>query len=148
MPDNPTGDLFAALADPDPHARTQKALAALDAGADVHAEHAHETPLSMLLAGHRHLEDGDFDVFRRLVEAGADVNYRNRDGHLILRLLTGLRAESDEARRPFYEVLFGTGRLDLSLPSNENNPINTLKEWLQMNIEKRPGKLDVLAEFL
>lgn len=54
----------------------------------------------------------------------------------------------DEDCRSIYEVLFGAEDLDLELPSNVRNPINTLGGWLRLNVENRPGKLDVLDQFL
>ena len=65
-----------------------------------------------------------------------------------MRLAIVIRTDDDERRRPVYEALFGAEALDLELPANENNPVNTIGKWLRMNVDGRPGKLDVLGEFL
>lgn len=140
--------LFAALTNPDADARAQICNYLLDNGADASAVEEEQNTLSVLLGAHTHLGDGDPQLVQRLVDGGADVNYRERRGDLPLRLAITIRTESDDNRRPIYEALFGSPDLDLDLPSNVNNPVNTIGTWLRMNVDGRPGKLDVLDEFL
>lgn len=146
--DDATEMLMAGLSNRDPQARAQICSDMLDKGADATATEEGQNTLSILLGGHDYLGEGDGELVKRLVDGGADVNYRERRGALPLRLAIVIRTDDDEQRRPVYEALFGSENLDLSLPSNKNNPVNTIGKWLRMNVDARPGKLDVLDEFL
>ncbi len=143
-----TDMLFAALTNGDPEARAKICNDMLDRGADASREEYGQNALTILLGRHRHLGAGDGALVQRLIDGGADVNFRNRSGDLPLRLAITVRAADDEQRREVYEALFGADELDLSLPSNVRNPVNTIGGWLRMNVDGRPGKLDVLDEFL
>lgn len=145
---NATEVLFAGLTNPDAQARAHICHHLLDAGADAAAVEYKQNTLTVLLGGHDHLGAGDGELVKRLVDGGADVNFRERRGELPLRLAITIRAQSDEDRRPVYEALFGSPDLDLDLPSNVHNPVNSIGTWLRMNVDNRPGKLDVLDEFL
>ena len=143
-----TDMLFGALTNGDPEARASICNAMLDRGADASREEYGQNALTILLGRHRDLGDGDAALVQRLIDGGADVNFRNRSGDLPIRLAITVRVADDEQRREVYEALFGTGELDLSLPSSVRNPVNTVGGWLRMNVDGRPGKLDVLDEFL
>ncbi|CAM3082876.1 MULTISPECIES: hypothetical protein [Corynebacterium] len=143
-----TDMLFGALTNGDPEARAKICNDMLDRGADASREEYGQNALTILLGRHRDLGDGDAALVQRLIDGGADVNFRNRSGDLPIRLAITVRVADDEQRREVYEALFGTGELDLSLPSSVRNPVNTIGGWLRMNVDGRPGKLDVLDEFL
>ena len=143
-----TDMLFGALTNGDPEARASICNAMLDRGADASREEYGQNALTILLGRHRDLGDGDAALVQRLIDGGADVNFRTRSGDLPIRLAITVRVADDEQRREVYEALFGTGELDLSLPSSVRNPVNTVGGWLRMNVDGRPGKLDVLDEFL
>lgn len=143
-----TDMLMAALTNDDPEARFRISSDMLDKGADPCAVEEGQNTLSLLLGGNSHLGERDGELVKRLVDGGADVNFRESRGSLPLRLAIVIRADDDEKRRPIYEALLGSEVLDLELPANENNPVNTIGKWLRMNVDGRPGKLDVLDEFL
>lgn len=145
--DDVTAMLREGLINPDPEARAKIANDMLDRGADAASVEYGNSTLALLLGGNERLGKGDGALAKRLVAGGADVNRRSR-GDLPLRLAITIDADDDEERREVYEALFGSEDLDLSLPSSERNPINTIAGWLRMNIDGRPGKLDVLDEFL
>ena len=145
--DDVTAMLREGLINPDPEARAKIANDMLDRGADAASVEYGNSTLALLLGGNERLGKGDGALAKRLVASGADVNRRSR-GDLPLRLAITIDADDDEERREVYEALFGFEDLDLSLPSSERNPINTIAGWLRMNIDGRPGKLDVLDEFL
>ena len=84
---------------------------------------------------------------QRLVEAGADVNFRESHGDTPIKLAVKIGAESDEQRRPIYEALFGKD-VDLDEPSSVRNPKNKIGEWLRMCVDHQPEGLKVLDEFL
>lgn len=140
--------LLGGLINRDADARFRISSDMLDKGADPCAVEEGQNTLSLLLGGHDRLSDGDCELVKRLVDGGADVNFRESRGSLPLRLAIVIRTDDDERRRPVYEALFGAEALDLELPANENNPVNTIGKWLRMNVDGRPGKLDVLGEFL
>lgn len=143
-----TDMLLGGLINRDADARFRISSDMLDKGADPCAVEEGQNTLSLLLGGHDRLSDGDCELVKRLVDGGADVNFRESRGSLPLRLAIVIRTDDDERRRPVYEALFGAEALDLELPANENNPVNTIGKWLRMNVDGRPGKLDVLGEFL
>ena len=143
-----TDMLSGGLINRDADARFRISSDMLDKGADPCAVEEGQNTLSLLLGGHDRLSDGDCELVKRLVDGGADVNFRESRGSLPLRLAIVIRTDDDERRRPVYEALFGAEALDLELPANENNPVNTIGKWLRMNVDGRPGKLDVLGEFL
>lgn len=143
-----TDMLLGGLINRDADARFRISSDMLDKGADPCAVEEGQNTLSLLLGGHDRLSEGDCELVKRLVDGGADVNFRESRGSLPLRLAIVIRTDDDERRRPVYEALFGAEALDLELPANENNPVNTIGKWLRMNVDGRPGKLDVLGEFL
>ena len=143
-----TDMLMAGLTNDDPEARFRISSDMLDKGADPCAVEEGPSALTLLLGGHSHLGEHDGELVKRLVDGGADVNFRESRGSLPLRLAIVIRTDDDEKRRPVYEALFGAEALDLELPANENNPVNTIGKWLRMNVDGRPGKLDVLGKFL
>ncbi|PAT08572.1 hypothetical protein [Corynebacterium hadale] len=142
-----TDMLFGALTNGDPEARAKICNDMLDRGADASREEYGQNALTILLGRHRHLGAGDGALVKRLVQGGADVNFRERRGDVPIKLVVS-NSSDDEERREVYEALFGVEELDLSLPSNVRNPKNTVGGWLRMNVDGRPGKLDVLDEFL
>lgn len=142
-----TDMLFGALVNRDPEARAKISNDMLDRGADASHEEYGQNALTLVLS-HDDLGAGDATLVQRLIDGGADVNFRNRSGDLPLRSAITVRAPDDEQRREVYEALFGVEELDLSLPSSVRNPVNTIGGWLRMNVDGRPGKLDVLDEFL
>lgn len=146
--DDVTDMLLGGLINRDADARFRISSDMLDKGADPCAVEEGQNTLTLLLGGHDRLSEGDCELVKRLVDGGADVNFRESRGSLPLRLAIVIRTDDDERRRPVYEALFGAEALDLELPANENNPVNTIGKWLRMNVDGRPGKLDVLGEFL
>ena len=143
-----TDMLLGGLINRDADSRFRISSDMLDKGADPCAVEEGQNTLSLLLGGHDRLSEGDCELVKRLVDGGANVNFRNGRGDLVLRLAIVIRADDDEVRRPVYEALFGSADLDLELPNSERNPVNTVGKWLRMNVDGRPGKLDVLGEFL
>lgn len=143
-----TDMLMAALTNRDPEARASICNDTLDQGADAGAEDEDQNTLTVLLGRHRHLGEGDGDLVKRLVDGGADVNYRARLGYLPLRLAVEIRADDDEKRRPVYEALFGAKELDLELPSDKGDQSETLAQWLRRITDDQPDKFNVLNEFL
>ena len=139
--------LCAGLINRDPEAREKISNDMLDRGADATVVDYGQNTLTLLLS-HDDLGDGDPALVQRLVEAGADVNYRERRGSLVLQLAIEIRVDDDEQRRPLYQALFGAEELDLDLPSNAHEPVMSIGEWLRMNADDRPEKLYVLDEFL
>lgn len=146
--DDATDMLMNALTNADPDARARICNDMLDHGADAAKAEYGQNTLTILLGRHRHLGAGDAALAQRLIDGGADVNYRERRGDVPVKLAITIRTSDDEERRPLYQALFGSGKLDLDAPSNVNNPVNTIGGWLRMNVDGRPGKLDVLDEFL
>lgn len=142
-----TDMLFGALTNGDPEARAKICNDMLDRGADASREEYGQNALTILLGRHRYIGAGDGALVQRLIQGGADVNFRERRGDVPIELAVSNSAD-DEERREVYEALFGAEELDLSLPSNVRNPVNTIGGWLRMNVDGRPGKLDVLDEFL
>lgn len=140
--------LLAGLSNRNADARFRISSDMLDKGADPCAVEEGQSALSLLFGDRDELTEGDGELAKRLVDGGADVNFRESQGALPLRLLLFIPVDDDEERRPAYEVLFGSEELNLELPSNERNPVNSLGKWLRMNVDNRPGKLDVLDEFL
>lgn len=143
-----TDMLFGALTNGDPEVRAKICNDMLDRGADASREEYGQNALTILLGRHRHLGEGDGALVKRLVQGGADVNFRERRGDVPVQLATQSRVEDDEQRREVYDALFGAGALDLSAPSNVHDPGTTIGGWLRMNVDERPGKFDVLDEFL
>ena len=78
---------------------------------------------------------------------GADVDYRESGGDVPMMLAIRIRVDDDEQRRPLYEALFAAD-VDLDEPTNLRTRKNSIGKWLRMNVDGRPGKLDVLDEFL
>ena len=142
-----TDMLFAALTNGDPEARAKICNDMLDRGADASREEYGQNALTILLGRHRHLGAGDGALVQRLIDGGADVNFRNRSGDVPIKLAIDMGLD-DAQRRPIYEALFGTGELDLSEPSSVRNPKNTIGGWLRMCVDANPEGLAVLDEFL
>ena len=145
---DPTDMLFNGLTNKDPETRAAICNDMLDRGADSSRVEYGQNALTVLLGRHRHLGAGDAALAQRLVDGGADVNYRERRGSLVLQLAIEIRVDDDEQRRPLYQALFGAEELDLDLPSNAHEPVMSIGEWLRMNADDRPEKLYVLDEFL
>ena len=138
--------LCAGLINRDPEAREKISNDMLDCGADATVVDYGQNTLTLLLS-HDGLGDGDAALVQRLVDAGADVNYRESHGDTPIKLAVKIGAESDEQRRPIYEALFGKD-VDLDEPSNVRNPKNKIGEWLRMCVDHQPEGLKVLDEFL
>ena len=138
--------LCAGLINRDPEAREKISNDMLDRGADATVVDYGQNTLTLLLS-HDRLADGDPALAQRLIDGGADVDFRNSGGDVPIRLAIRVRVDDDEQRRPLYEALFGKD-VDLDQPSSVRNPINTIGKWLRMNVDGRPGKLDVLDEVL
>ena len=102
-------ELLDALTDRDADARADRALALLDAGANAAATSSGQNALSILLGAHDELGPRDGEVFARLVEAGANVNYRERRGDLIMKLIVCNSAE-EEDKRELYDAMFSSPR--------------------------------------
>ncbi|MGV0371972.1 hypothetical protein ACUY2A_01040 [Corynebacterium pilbarense] len=138
--------LCAGLINRDPEAREKISNDMLDRGADATVVDYGQNTLTLLLS-HDRLADSDPALAQRLIDGGADVDFRNSGGDVPIRLAIRVRVDDDEQRRPLYEALFAAN-VDLDEPSSVRNPINTIGKWLRMNVDGRPGKLDVLDEFL
>ncbi|MCT1369924.1 hypothetical protein [Corynebacterium ureicelerivorans] len=54
----------------------------------------------------------------------------------------------DKQRRLLYEALFTSGKLDLDLSYNTEDPKMSIGEWLRMNTDHRLDQHYVLDEFL
>ena len=141
-----TDMLFAALTNGDPEARAKICNDMLDRGADAARVDTGQNALT-LVCSHEELGAGDAALVQRLIDGGADVNFRNRSGDVPIKLAIDMGTD-DAQRRPIYEALFGTGVLDLSEPSSVRNPKNTIGGWLRMCVDANPEGLAVLDEFL
>lgn len=140
--------LHEALLNRDAFARAEIALLLLADGAPATTTREGQSALSLLLGAHRRVGDRDGEVFASLVDAGADVNFRERRGELVAHLVAKARVNSEEQRRPMYEALFGSPDLDLSLPVNLHNPGITMLRWLRGTVERAPHRHVILAEYL
>ena len=138
--------LCAGLINRDSEAREKISNDMLDRGADATVVDYGQNTLTLLLS-HDRLADGDPALAQRLIDGGADVDFRNSGGDVPIRLAIRVRVDDDEQRRPLYEALFGKD-VDLDEPTNLRTRKNSIGKWLRMNVVGRPGKLDVLDEFL
>ena len=141
-----TDMLFAALTNGDPEARAKISNDMLGGGADAARVDTGQNTLA-LVCSHEELGAGDAALVQRLIDGGADVNFRNRSGDVPIKLAIDMGMD-DAQRRPVYEALFGAEELDLSLPSSVRNPKNTIGGWLRMCVDANPEGLAVLDEFL
>ena len=141
-----TDMLFAALTNGDPEARAKISNDMLGRGADAARVDTGQNALT-LVCSHEALGAGDAALVQRLIDGGADVNFRNRSGDVPIKLAIDMGMD-DAQRRPVYEALFGAEELDLSLPSSVRNPKNTIGGWLRMCVDANPEGLAVLDEFL
>ena len=66
----------------------------------------------------------------------------------LLSLAIETKADDDKQRRPLYEALFTSGKLDLDLSYNTEDPKMSIGEWLRMNTDRRLDQHYVLDEFL
>ena len=146
--DDATDMLFAGLTNKNPDTRAAICNDMLDRGGDASFVEDSQNALTVLLGSHRHLGSGDAALAQRLVDGGADVNYRERRGSLVAQLAVEIRVDDDEQRRPLYEALFGIEDLDLDLPQNTHNPSKSIGEWLRADTDDRPDQNYVLDEFL
>jgi len=138
--------LCAGLINRDPEAREKISNDMLYRGADATVVDYGQNTLTLLLS-HDRLADGDPALAQRLIDGGADVDFRNSGGDVPIRLAIRVRVDDDEQRRPLYEALFAAD-VDLDEPTNLRTRKNSIGKWLRMNVDGRPGKLDVLDEFL
>lgn len=138
--------LLAGLINRDPDARARISNDMLDRGADPTVVDHGQNTLTLLLS-HDDLGEGDAALVQRLVDGGADVDFRESHGDVPIKLAVKTGAESDEQRRPIYEALFGKN-VDLDEPSSVRNPKNTIGRWLRMCVDRQPEDLKVLDEFL
>ena len=143
---DPTDMLFNGLTNKDPATRAAICNDMLDRGADATVVDYGQNTLTLLLS-HDELGDGDPALVQRLVDAGADVNFRESHGDTPIKLAVKSGAESDEQRRPIYEALFSKD-VDLDEPSSVRNPKNKIGEWLRMCVDHQPEGLKALDEFL
>ena len=65
-----------------------------------------------------------------------------------LSLAIETKADDDKQRRPLYEALFTSGKLDLDLSYNSEDPKMSIGEWLRMNTDHRLDQHYVFDEFL
>ena len=143
---DPTDMLFNGLTNKDPETRAAICNDMLDRGADATVVDYGQNTLTLLLS-HDELGDGDPALVQRLVDTGADVNFRESHGDTPIKLAVKSGAESDEQRRPIYEALFSKD-VDLDEPSSVRNPKNKIGEWLRMCVDHQPEGLKALDEFL
>ena len=143
---DPTDMLFNGLTNKDPATRAAICNDMLDRGADATVVDYGQNTLTLLLS-HDELGDGDPALVQRLVDTGADVNFRESHGDTPIKLAVKSGAESDEQRRPIYEALFSKD-VDLDEPSSVRNPKNKIGEWLRMCVDHQPEGLKALDEFL
>ena len=130
----------------DPEAREKISNDMLDRGADATVVDHGQNTLTLLLS-HDRLADSDPALAQRLIDGGADVDFRNSGGDVPIRLAIRVRVDDDEQRRPLYEVLFAAN-VDLDEPSSVRNPKNEIGKWLRLNVDHQPERLKVLDEFL
>lgn len=137
--------LLRGLINRDPEAREKISNDMLDRGADATVVDYGQNTLTLLLS-HDRLADSDPALAQRLIDGGADVDFRNSGGDVPIRLAIRIRVD-DEQRRPLYEALFAAN-VDLDEPSSVRNPKNRIGEWLRMCVDHQPEGLKALDEFL
>ena len=138
--------LLAGLINRDPDARARIGNDMLDRDADPTVVDHGQNTLTLLLS-HDDLGEGDAALVQRLVDGGADVDYRESRGDVPIKLAVKIGAESNKQRRPIYEALFGKN-VDLDEPSSVRNPKNTIGQWLRMCVDHQTEDLKVMDEFL
>lgn len=144
-----TGELLMqALINRDPGARAGISHVLLDDGVDASIIEYGQNALSVLIGTHAHVGPRDGELFARLVADGADVNFRERRGELIIHLVAKARADDEQMRAPMYAALFGAGDLDLTKPVNVHKPEPTMRDWLERFVARRPERHRILAEYL
>lgn len=141
----PTGLLFDALTNRNAVGRGDIANYLLDHGADATAVTVGQSTLIVLLS-HNHFGPADGALCAKLIDAGADPNFRSPRGELPLQLVVKMRTDSDDNRREAYQALFGSA--DLDLPADPADPETSIGQWLRQKVDRRPSELPVLAEFL
>lgn len=138
--------LLAGMIKRDPDARARIGNDMLDRDADPTVVDHGQNTLTLLLS-HDDLGEGDAALVQRLVDGGADVDFRESRGDVPIKLAVKIGAESNEQRRPIYEALFGKN-VDLDEPSSVRNPKNTIGQWLRMCVDHQTEDLKVMDEFL
>ncbi|MCT1369923.1 hypothetical protein [Corynebacterium ureicelerivorans] len=138
--------LLAGLINRDPDARARIGNDMLDRDADPTVVDHGQNTLTLLLS-HDDLGEGDAALVQRLVDGGADVDFRESRGDVPIKLAVKIGAESNKQRRPIYEALFGKN-VDLDEPSSVRNPKNTIGQWLRMCVDHQTEDLKVMDEFL
>lgn len=140
--------LMNALTNRDADARADIAGLLLDDGADASVVEYGQNALSVLIGAHRYVGARDGELFARLVVGGANVNYRERRGQLVIHLVAAARVESEDMRAPMYAALFGHPDLDLSKPVNPRHEEPTMLEWLEAFAAQRPDRHRILAGYV
>ncbi|WP_295627444.1 hypothetical protein [uncultured Corynebacterium sp.] len=140
--------LMNALTNRDADARADIAGLLLDDGADASVVEYGQNALSVLIGAHRYVGPRDGELFARLVAGGADVNYRERRGQLVVHLVAMSRVETEDMRAPMYAALFGHPDLDLSKLVNVRREEPTMLDWLKAYAAQRPEKHRILAGYL
>ncbi|MFC3848770.1 hypothetical protein ACFORJ_01110 [Corynebacterium hansenii] len=141
--------LMDALTNRDGDARADIAGFLLDRGADASVVAYGQNALSVLIGAHEWVGPRDGGLFARLVDAGADVNYRERRGKLVIHLVAKARVEDESMRAPMWAALFGQPRLDLSKPVNARRGDGpTMLEWSEKFAARRPERHAVLEGYL
>lgn len=138
--------LLAGLINRDPDARARIGNDMLDRDADPTVVDHGQNTLTLLLS-HDDLGEGNAALVQRLVDGGADVDFRESRGDVPIKLAVKIGAESNKQRRPIYEALFGKN-VDLDEPSSVRNPKNTIGQWLRMCVDHQTEDLKVMDEFL
>ena len=96
--------LLAGLINRDPDARARIGNDMLDRDADPTVVDHGQNTLTLLLS-HDDLGEGDAALVQRLVDGGADVDFRESRGDVPIKLAVKIGAESNKQRRPIYEAL-------------------------------------------
>lgn len=107
--------LFDSVSNPDIDARIAITNRLLDDGADPSVADRNLNVLHVLFGSREHDPQREAPMLRRLIEGGADVNLVSGRGGPPLTVLMDHVNLPDEARVPFYDVIFSRPELDLSV---------------------------------
>ena len=120
--DDATDLLIPALTTPTAAERAKIAMFLLDQGADVNGDSEGRSPMHVLFAQQKHSFKQEAPLVQRMLEAGADINQRERRGDLPILQLVGNSSVRDDLAALLYEVLLDWPGLDLSLPVSPSRP--------------------------
>lgn len=76
----------------------------------------------MLFGQLRHNFELEARLVQRLLEGGADINHRTRQGDTSITQLQNLSTADDDEMIPVYAVLLDWPKLDLTLPDAPSRP--------------------------